>query len=327
MNQIILNTSENFVEGIRVTNRPIDTDMGVRPLTPFTLSISAETSNYEDLDVTLYANNSKSIPYTSELSNSYSPLKPQWKFTTATGTPIEETIDIDYHTEVVDENGIVRGGIGSITFYYTDDLPSDCGVPVMLMASVNINKYHDRAGRGFGMGVESYYNSEMQVIMPFVVYPIKPSFLHFSQNGEVELPPMQWGGVDMKAYATIHGIPRLQFQDPAMCGGAYPIIFNSPKYDSVSGMNILEYTISPLTSDEMMPSGSAWPPSGEFLPIEMRSGVANGGWTEVHATPLVTSESAALTGKMTVRYDEADYYCNKPSYTSRHFVSIYKILY
>jgi hypothetical protein len=306
MNQIILNSSETFVEGIRVISRPLDTDMGVKPLTPFVVSVSAETSNYDELLVDLYANNSKSIPYTSELDNNWSALKAQWRFLDVNGDEIEEQISIDFDTEVLDENNTVRGGVGTATFYYVDDLPSDCGAPVMLQCTLNTLNYYDRNFRSSEESITSFYNSKMTTTIPFQVYPIKPSFIQFSQNGAIDLYNLQWAGNNITGFATIKGIPRIQFIDYEACAVDYPTIFNSPKYESMSGTNILDYTIYPLLPTEMSPSAS---PSAEFLPYEMGSGIADGGWTAFELASMVESSAAMMSGNVDITYDNADYAC------------------
>lgn len=307
MNQITLNSDQTFVEGIRVVSRPLDTDMGVTPLTPFVVSVSAETSNYDELYVDLYAINSKSIPYTSELDNNWSSLKAQWRFLDVDGNYVEEQIGIDFDTEVLDENDNVRGGVGTATFYYVDDLPSDCGAPVMIQATLNTLNYYDRDLRSSDESITSFYNSEMTTIIPFQVYPVKPSFLHFSQNGAIDLYDLQWAGNNINGFATINGVPRQKFLDYEKCAVDYPIIFNSPKYESVSGTNILEYTLYPLLDSEQSPSAT---PSAEFLPFEMSSGVADGGWTSFNINSLVETSGAMISGNVDVVYDNADYACD-----------------
>jgi len=281
--------------------------MGVKSLTPFVVSVSAETSNYEELYVDLYSNNSKSIPYTSELDNNWSALKAQWRFLDVDGNPVEEKIDIDYDTEVLDENGNVRGGVGTATFYYVDDLPSDCGVPIMLQCTLNTLNYYDRNLRSTDESVTSFYNSLMTVTVPFTIYNLKPAFLNFSQNGAIDLYNLQWAGNNIKSFATIKGVPRNKFINYDDCGIDYPTVFNMPKYESVTGENILDYTIYPLLPTEMTPSAS---PSAEFLPFKMESGIADGGWTEVSATSLVETSGAMMLGAVDVTYDNADYACN-----------------
>jgi hypothetical protein len=312
MNQTILNSNQTFVEGIRVVSRPLDADMGVTPLTPFVVSVSAETSNYDELYVDLYSVNSKSIPYTSELDNNWSALKAQWRFLDANGNIIEEKIDVDWDTEVVsvNESGdtYVRGGVGTATFYYVDDLPSDCGVPVMIQATLNTLNYYDRDLRSSDESITSFYNSKMTTIIPFQVYPIKPSFIHFSQNGAIDLYNLQWAGNNINGYATINGVPRQKFLDYEKCAVDYPIIFNSPKYESASGTNILEYSIYPLLTSEIAPSGSY--PTSEFLPYEMASGIANGGWAGFDVAGTVETSGAMLSGNVDVVYDNADYACD-----------------
>ena len=304
MNQITLNSTDTFVEGIRLISRPLDTDMGVKPLTPFVLSVSAGTSNYSDLVVDLYATNSKSIPYTSELDNNWSALKPQWRFVDVDGNYIEDELTIDYDTEVVNEDGGVIGGIGTAAFYYIDDLPSDANIPTMLQCTLNTLNYYDVKYRGSD-SIISFYNSEMKTIIPFQVYPIKPAFIHFSQNGAIDLHNTQWAGNNIHSYVTINGIPRSKFIDYADCAVDYPIIFNSPVSPSVSGSNILDYTIYPLLNTEMSPSAS---PSAEFLPFEMGSGIANGGWTSVDATSWVETSGAIMLGDVDIQYYDSNYY-------------------
>lgn len=304
MDQVVLNSSETFVEGVRLISRPLDSDMGVMSLTPFVVSVSAETSNYEELMLDLYSLNSKSIPYTSELNNNWSALKPQWRFLDSNGDIVEDQISIDFDTEIVDENGDVRGGVGSSTFYYVDDIPSDFGCPVMLQCTLNTLNYYDKDYDGSDSSMKSYYNSEMTTIIPFQVYSVKPGFIHFSQNGAIDIYSLQWVGNSIDGYVTINGVPRDKFIDYEKCAVDYPIIFNSPIYESISGSNVLDYTLYPLLSSEI--SGGSGD-SSQFSPFEMSSGVATGGWAEFSITGLVESENAMLSGAVDVVYNNADY--------------------
>jgi hypothetical protein len=307
MNTIVLNSSEIFAEGIRLISRPLDTDAGVCPLTPFVLSVSAETGNYEDLVIDVYANNSKSIPFTSELDNNWSYLKPQWRFLDSDKTPVDEYINIDYVDEIIDEDGNVRGGVGTATFYYMDDIANDYGEPVMLQVRLNTLDYYDKDA---GDGIISFYNSTMKLAIPFQVYPVKPSFIHFSQNGNTDLYNIQWVGTPIYSYATINGIPRSKFLDYDACAVDYPIIFDLPKYPSSSNTNILTYKVAPLSNQEM---GVSATPSAEFLPFEMDSGVANGGWVALESSTYVECSSAMLSGSVNIKIDPDDYYSSSTS--------------
>ena len=305
-----MNNNDIFFEGIRLIEKPLDTDMGVAPLRPFVVSVSAETPNYEDLMLDLYSTNSKSIPYTEELTNNWARLKPQWRFIDADGNNVEDSVAIDWGDPIyyeVDENGdtAVRGCVGTATVTYIDDLPSEFGTPVMLHFKLNTLAYNDRSYDTATGTLPGFYNNEMELIVPFNIYPIKPEFLHISNDGVFDFNESQWVGVGIKGYATIHGIPRQKLVDYESCAIDYPIIFNYPKFDAdpISGSNVLEYSINPFEADEQSPSGIL---SADFLPFEIGSGIANGGWAAVECTSLVTTSGAQLTGSVGVVYDNND---------------------
>ena len=154
---IYLGTENVFAEGIRLMQKPIDTDMGIKPTTTFIVSVSAETTNYEDLRLGLYATNSQSIPYTSELDNNWSRLKPQWRFTDVDGNIFEESAPINWHTEVLREGtDELLGAVGELEYNYIDDLPSKYAVPVMLHMKLDTFAYHDKV-----------YNSTLGEIFSF----------------------------------------------------------------------------------------------------------------------------------------------------------------
>ena len=289
-----------FAEGLQVLARPVDTDMGVKSLSPFTISVTAGSGNYEDIMLDVYASNSKSIPYTKEHDNNWSKLKPQWRVTDTDDNPLDGgRVEVDYETELKDEHGNIVGAIGIATFYYIDDLPSNDGVPVMIHVTLDSLEYQSTDGDPL------HYNSKMRTIIPLAVFPIKPSFLHFSENGTFELSDIKWAGREIKSYATIHGVPRDIFIDNFECAIDYPIIFNAPYYDSRNGSNILDYTIAPLLSSEMELG-----PSGEepkFNYYAMGSGIANGGWVETKSTGLVESPSVILSGSVDIELDPSIY--------------------
>ena len=284
--------------GIELIKSPISANVSLKSHSPFSISVTANTVNYNDVKIALYAENSKSLPYHPDLTNSWEKLKPQWRFIYADGkdTPINVYADVSWNTKLVLSNGTVYGAIGTLDFYYIDDISTDFGVPVMITATMDSSPYADTALLEYNANVSGYSNSLASVTVPFYVLPVVPGFLHFSQNGKYELDAIQWTGLNIPAYATIHGILPLE---ELLLGdgstGNYPILFEQP---SLSG-SVLEYKIDILSGDNFITDA-------EFKKHIISSGVADGGWAKVDITPYEMSPAAKLIGRTTISYDAAD---------------------
>lgn len=285
--------SGNITQGIEVVSRPMEADVGLKSFeSSFHLSVTANTINYEDTKVILYAFNSKSIPYHPNTTNNYSFLKPQWRFTTEDGELISEYASVDFHTELL-SGGEVVGAVGDLKFYYIDDLPSDLGIPVMLMATLDTETFFDKDLLDDDLQVLGGYNSEMTVIMPFYVMPLLPRFLHFSENGSKGINDLQWTGLDINAYATLRGIPErsrtpdLEFPTRENC----PVLFSQPLYDTS-----VTCWIHPLSSTDTSETFY-------FKKFEMEGSNVYGGWAETHFTPNEKCDSAEIIGYSEISYD------------------------
>lgn len=292
MNQLVI--TENISEGLEVISRPINADVGLKSLSSFHLSVTAMTPNYEDVEMVLYAHNSRSIPYHPDMTNVWSPLKPQWRFVYADSneTLINERAEITFHTELV-SGGEVVGAVGDIEFYYIDDMPTEVSSPVMLFATLDAGNYYDKDLALESIFLNGDYNSEMSVIMPFYILPLAPAFIRFTQNGRNELHPYQWSGLNIQSYATIHGMPNhLRYvYDDIHDMRNYPILFSYPTENTT-----LNYKLDPL-------SGGSFTYSSQFSKAEIGSGHANGGWAPVNITAYENSPKATLVGTADITYD------------------------
>lgn len=289
MNTITL-TSSDFRKGIELIQAPIDMDVGIRSKTSFQISITAETANYREIELLLYAHNSRAIPYHPQMQNNFSKLKPQWRFADINENLLSESMPITYHTELI-SGGDVIGAIGSVEFYYIDDMPSENGSPVLIWATIDSEKFKDRELLTDNITAISYYNSESSVIIPVYVLPLTPKLLHFDQNGVLEVNDIQWTGISIPAYATIRGIPeqsRLVYDISDMRN--YPILFSYP----ISGTQ-LEYKLDPIQS--------SFNTDGYFIETSMQGGRINGGWSKISLTPTIKSPTGRIIGRSTLTYD------------------------
>lgn len=306
----IININSDYTEGIGVLRAPNNADVGLRSMSSFHCSVTAMSNNYEDVDLLLHAYNSKSLPYHKSTQNAWAKLKPQWRFVDKNENPIDGKIKIEYHTELK-RDGDVVGAIGDIEFYYIDDISTEYGKPVLLIATLDGDTYNDISiGNANDIFIPAHYNSRMTTIFPFYVLPLKPRLLRFTQNGKVELNNIQWAGVDIPSYATIHGFTgydRMIYKDNPEDIRNTPILYEYP----IDQATRLDYNLMPVDKDpvlrEKYPEKYPIERSIEFKQHELSGKNVYGGWVKTdEIISDVRCDTAILYGTVNLLYNAED---------------------
>ena len=298
METLVIDRTSDLKEGLFVISSPVNVDMGMMTDVPFEVGVVLFARNYTDIDASIYCSNSHSLPESNLIDNNYVHLKPTWCFYDKSRNKIYENIKVDYHTELLDDDGNIIGAIGKITFYFKDDLPSDDGFPTMLHVSLNIFDYEkDDPYHSKNYPEKKYYNSRFKLIYPLPVCEIIPSIMRFTTNGKVEVSNIQHPYNKIKTYITINGIPRKKYINEDFCGDDFPIMFNYLKEGSDPAF--IHYNVIGFANDEYTyPNGD----NGYLqIPTATISGKdVSGGWVEGAVTLEALANDAQLLAETTL---------------------------
>ena len=208
----VVTKTEAYETSLQLISKPSFGYQGIIPDKAIKFKVVISDPEYEKYTLTVYADGSRSLPYTEDSTTIWSHLKPRWRFLDRALSPFDYEANIKIVTKIVDSNGITTGAIGEVDVYYVDDLPTtyvvdDTGtevvtnIPVLLWFSIG-----DRA------------NSTIKTVLSYIVKPLKPELLKVTHDGSTRMLDLYNAGNPISTYFTIH----------TDYNGQQPIIYDIP---------------------------------------------------------------------------------------------------
>ena len=191
------------------------------------LTVKYYTSNIKDnesIKFTFYAQNSLSQPWTEIPSSQLANLRPRWRFTTVSASPLDDGAIINEFTPissteirilssgVLSNTGVVVGLSGSFQFYYIDDIPSMVYNSTTTLVSanpttiwVNLNTSNISTPQDYDyVNVPSYSNTIVSLSSYYYVQSLSADHISFTLNGKVPLYETYWPRVESRFVPTIN---------------------------------------------------------------------------------------------------------------------------
>lgn len=234
----VITRTEEYETSLTVVSKPSFGHQGIIPDTPITFEVVVADPDYEDYTVSVYADGSRSLPYTEDSTTIWSHLKPRWRFLDRTLESFDYEAEIKFTTKIVDSSGITTGAIGEVVVYYVDDLPTTYSIGDTLNPTIT----NTPVLLWFSIGDRS--DSTIKTVISYIVKPLKPSLMKVTQDGATKMLDMYNAGNPIKTYFTIHG----------EYDGQEPIIYDVPNryFPHVIGIdNTAVIDMVDIDSDDM----------------------------------------------------------------------------
>ena len=186
---------------IKFSSIPPTSDATNKPISPFTISITANDTNTHIVD--LYAQYSQSHVYQNP-QQKWSHLIPQWRFLDLDGNMITSIATTD---TLIYSGTAVIGVTGEASFDYIDDMGCTTGTPIILWATMQVSGIPLSAESAIS-DIPSYANSKVVTYVPFYINQLTPTELHITRNGidEMSITPY-WVNKNIPTITTLHGKP------------------------------------------------------------------------------------------------------------------------
>ena len=249
---------------------------------PIPLTVNYYTSNIRDnesIKFTFYAQNSLSQPWTEVPASQLANLRPRWRFTTVSASPLDDGAIINEFTPIssteirilssgaLSESGVLVGLTGSFQFYYIDDIPSMVynsgtgmvsATPTTIWVNLNTSNIPNTQDYDY-VNVPSYSNTLVSLSSYYYVQSLSADHIGFTLNGKVPLYETYWPGVESRFVPTVNSAIR----SGTTAFLSDKILLNYP----VSGAN--SYTVT-LSSNAVNPVSAVFntsnnPTSGNSL--------------------------------------------------------------
>ena len=219
---------------------------GVISSGPVPLTVNYYTTNIKDnesIKFTFYSENSLSQPYTEVLPSQLANLRPRWRFTTVSASPLDEGFVMNEYiplssTEVRilssgarSDTGTVVGLSGSFQFYYIDDMPSrvllSAGTslsanPTTIWVNLNTNNIINPQEYSYN-NVPSYSNTLVSLSSFYYVQSLPLDHIGITLNGKVPFYETYWPRVESKFAATVNSAYNLNTSGEFIIGNSYTI--------------------------------------------------------------------------------------------------------
>ena len=198
--------------------------------TPLTFNYTVSNRVSSDIVFNFYSKNSLSQPWdVATPDNKYAKLRPRWRFSDLNGNAgpaltainvnpvyVAYTVSggtINYTTTATADTGILVGYVGTVDFYYVDDLPTlyykngwsiHNIVPPTLWVTYKTKDIPDLQYINDGF-VPSYSNSTIYLTAGFYVKNLTPDHFNITVNGGgIVLPKTVWADTDNQFIVTVN---------------------------------------------------------------------------------------------------------------------------
>lgn len=194
---------------------------------PLPITVNYFTTNIKDnesIKFTFYSQNSLSQPWTEVTKSQLTNLRPRWRFTTVSASPLEDGAIINEFTPVssteirilssgiISSTGSLVGLSGSFQFYYIDDTPSMVYNSASALVSanpttiwVNLNTSDVSNPQDYDyINVPSYSNTLVSLSSYYYVQSLSADHISFTLNGKVPLYETYWPRVESRFVPTIN---------------------------------------------------------------------------------------------------------------------------
>ena len=200
---------------------------GLASAGPVPITVNYYTTNIKDnesIKFTFYSQNSLSQPYTEVPASQLANLRPRWRFTTVSASPLDEGAIINEFTPissteirilssgVLSSTGTVVGLSGSFQFYYIDDIPSVVYNSTVAQVSanpttiwVNLNTSNISNPQDYsGDNTDSYSNTLVSLSSYYYVQSLSADHIGATLNGKVPFYETYWPRVESRFVTTIN---------------------------------------------------------------------------------------------------------------------------
>lgn len=192
---------------------------------PLTFEYYTNILNNDDIKFNFYAHNSLSQPWTEAPAGQLTNLRPRWRFTTVSASPIDDGAIITdagftpvSSTEIrilsngtQDPTGALVGLYGQVSFYYIDDMPSTVvkstsalslsANPTTIWATLDTSSIFNLQDYNYNAG-PSYSNSTILLSSYYYVKPLTPSKINTTLNGVIPFYIDYWPRVESRFVNT-----------------------------------------------------------------------------------------------------------------------------
>lgn len=236
--------------------------------------------------IQLYAKDSKSSPYSSELTR-YNRLVPTWYFQDINGNKVEilNSSPVSLYNSY---NSTYIGSSASYTFYFKDDKPTGPDGELLIATPIVSGSYADS-------NTPSYANSKQRATLKYYVNNITPSTLYITRDGNRDLKPYYWLSAPVPNTIAIGSIQKI--------GNQSSIDFTYPYSDDAVPFSI---GIKKETSEYLISSSSTTHDqftvtyfNTAFQAID-KNGNSTTGFVRTSLTPLSTGNNVKIIASTTV---------------------------
>ncbi len=292
---------------------------------PLAFNYITSVTDNNQIKFNFYSQNSLSQPWTEVPESQLVNLRPRWRFTTVSASPLDDGLVVDSiapvsSTEVrinsagnLDLNGTLVGLSGTIQFYYIDDIPStvlNASTGVLAFSAnpttlwVTLETINLPNGQEYNLTEPSYSNSSILLSAYYFVRNLNPELIKVTLDGKLNFYNTYWPYAESRFVTTI-GSSALSGA-PAFASNVtllnYPINALSANNGSATFSVMLSGEYDPYNINQ--PSISATfntstnPTTGNYLTYDIVNadylGRSTGGAYIGSFTPYTSTNNAAL---------------------------------
>jgi len=194
---------------------------------PLTVNYYTTIKDNESVNFNFYADNSLSQPWTEVPDSQLANLRPRWRFTTVSATPLDDGAIITefgytpvssteiriLSSGVLSDTGTLVGLSGSFQVYYIDDMPSMVynntaatvsATPTTIWVNLNTINLPNPQEYEYDVTAPSYSNTIVSLSSYFYVESLSADHLNVTLNGEVAFNETYWPGVESRFVTTVN---------------------------------------------------------------------------------------------------------------------------
>jgi hypothetical protein len=194
---------------------------------PLTVNYYTTIKDNESVNFNFYADNSLSQPWTEVPDSQLANLRPRWRFTTVSATPLDDGAIITefgysplssteiriLSSGVLSDTGTLVGLSGSFQVYYIDDMPSMVynstaatvsATPTTIWVNLNTINLPNPQEYEYDISAPSYSNTIVSLSSYFYVESLSADHLEVTLNGKVGFNETYWPGVESRFVSTVN---------------------------------------------------------------------------------------------------------------------------
>ena len=211
------------------------------------LTVNYYTTNIKDnesIKFTFYSENSLSQPYTEVPPSQLANLRPRWRFTTVSASPLDDGFVMNEYIPLSSteyrilssgvpsiSGGTVVGLSGSFQFYYIDDMPSMVynsasalvsANPTTIWVNLNTNNIINPQEYSYN-NVFSYSNTLVSLSSFYYVQSLTADHIGVNLNGKVPFYETYWPRVESRFATTVNSAYNLNTAGEFIIGDSYTV--------------------------------------------------------------------------------------------------------